>query len=119
GGSPFTEISNNVIGQRNTNEDLLLGNTATNSAKFAFENVGAGVPTASLSAGANNNTFLTANGTLGTTNRQTLTIGGASSGNVVLNAGSGVIQLANNNIQLTGSTPIISATVPNTPLQLN
>src|SRR6185503_16938934 len=49
GGSPFTEISNNAIVQRNTNEDLLLGSNATASAKFGFVNVGAGTPTASIS----------------------------------------------------------------------
>src|SRR5205823_3424265 len=83
GGSPFDQ-QNGAIFERTSSPDLLLGSNSTSSAKFAFENVLAGVPTASFSAGNNNNTFLTAGGNLGTTNAQSLTLGGTSTGNIVL-----------------------------------
>src|SRR5262249_33412815 len=67
GGSPF-EQANGSIFERITTQDFLLGGTSTESARFAFINVAGGIPTASLSAGSNNNTFLSADGNLGTTN---------------------------------------------------
>ena len=52
-------------------------------------------PTASISANnGNNNTFLTGNGNLGTTNDQTLTLGGTSTGDIVLDSGVGSVRLA-------------------------
>ena len=114
GGSPFDQ-QNGAIFERTSSPDLLLGSNATGSAKFAFVNVGSGIPTASLSAGNNVNTFLTANGNLGTTNGQTLTLGGSSTGNIVLNSGSGLISLANNttlagNFTQTGATNFTTGT---------
>src|SRR6185369_6901479 len=97
-------------------DDLLLGSTATASAKFAFSNVASGVPTASISAGTpDNNTFLTGAGNLGTTNAQTLTIGGSSTGNIILDSGSGLISLADNttlsgNFTQTGATTFTTGT---------
>ena len=94
GGSPFDQ-GNGAIFERNTTQDLLLGSIATTSARFAFINVNSGTPTASIAAGTtNNNTFLTGAGNLGTTNSQTLTLGGLSTGDIVLNgrnAANGII----------------------------
>jgi len=74
----------------------LLGGISTASARFGFLNVNSGTPTASLSAAGNNATYLSATGVLGTTNAQTLNIGGSTTGNIILNAGSGSITLGNN-----------------------
>ena len=75
-------------------QDLLLGGTATTSAKFGFINVNSGTPTASISANSGNNaTYLTGTGTLSTTNMQGLTLGGATTGSVSLAAGSGTSAL--------------------------
>ncbi len=83
-----------AIAPLNLTDDLLLGSSATSSAKFAFTNVAGGTPTASISANSGaNSTYLTGTGNLGTTNAQTLTLGGASTGNLVLDSGSGLISL--------------------------
>ncbi len=109
-GQNYWQLNNNLVSPSNDTFDFAIGGTATASAKFAFINTASGVPTASLSAGANNNTFLTADGRLGTTNAQTLTLGSSSTGNIVIDSGSNVTQLADNTIQLTGTAPIISST---------
>ncbi|MDE2233843.1 MAG: hypothetical protein KGJ90_07120, partial [Patescibacteria group bacterium] len=96
GGSPF-DIGNGSIFERNNTLDLLLGATGTSSSKFAFINVNSGTPTASISANnGNNSTYLSGNGTLGTTNFQNLTLGGSTTGNITLNPlnGSGLITFA-------------------------
>src|SRR4029079_10915953 len=78
-GSEQWTVSNGAISTGNPSLDLLLGSNATGTAKFALINVSGGTPTASISAGSgNNNTFLTGAGNLGTTNAQTLTLGGAT-----------------------------------------
>ncbi|MEK6965256.1 MAG: hypothetical protein AABX58_03465, partial [Thermoproteota archaeon] len=70
----------------NTTVDLLVGATATASAKFAVINVNSGTPTASVSAGASSAgaAYLTAAGNLQTTQLQTLTLGGATTGEVFI-----------------------------------
>ncbi|MBI2442392.1 MAG: hypothetical protein HYV40_00600 [Candidatus Levybacteria bacterium] len=79
----------------NITDDLLLGATSTTSSKFAFLNVAGGTPTASISANSGNNaTTLTGLGVLGTTNMQTLTLGNSTTGNIVIDSGSGVVNLA-------------------------
>ena len=109
-----------------------MGSTSTSSAAFAFTNVaGGGTPIASISGGVNGATYLTAQGILGTTANQTLTLGALGTGNVVLapggttaltaqganvsvagtlgvggalTAGSG-ITVSSGNVNLTGVTP--------------
>ena len=91
GGSPF-ESANGSIFERIGNQDLLLGSNATASAKFGFLNVNSGTPTASVSAGVNGGLYINASGVLATTNKQSLTLGDANTGNLVVNGfGSGVI----------------------------
>ncbi|MCJ7805610.1 LamG domain-containing protein [Patescibacteria group bacterium] len=79
--------TNGTIYPKNSTVDVLIGGTATDTAKFAFINViGSGTPTASISAGAAGATYLSADGTLATTAKQTLSLGGTTTGNVsVLN----------------------------------
>ncbi|MDE2590945.1 MAG: S-layer family protein, partial [Patescibacteria group bacterium] len=110
GGSPF-DIGNGSIFERNNTLDLLLGATGTSSAKFAFINVNSGTPTASISANnGNNSTYLSGNGTLGTTNFQNLTIGSPTTGQVILSGRNG----ANNGITFNGyGQGVIQATGTN------
>ncbi|MEK7064503.1 MAG: hypothetical protein AAB973_02770, partial [Patescibacteria group bacterium] len=69
-------------------DDVLLGATATASAKFAFLNVGSGTPTASIAGSSTNAaSYLTGDGLLGTRNSQSLTLGAAGTGNIVLSPG--------------------------------
>src|SRR6185436_10626390 len=78
-------VNPGTIAPYNTTVDVLVGGTATNSAKFAFTNVAGGTPTASISAVTTQNALsLDALGNIGTTNRQTLTLGGAGTGNITL-----------------------------------
>ncbi|MEO8581627.1 MAG: site-specific integrase [Patescibacteria group bacterium] len=83
-GSNFWRIANGAISPVNDTLDLLIGNTATTSAKFAIINVNSGNPTASLSAGTAGGAYLNATGTLQTTDNQALTIGGATTGDITL-----------------------------------
>ncbi|MBI2443517.1 MAG: MerR family transcriptional regulator, partial [Candidatus Levybacteria bacterium] len=100
--SPFTEIaSSGIIVERNTTEDLLLGGVATSSARFSVLNIAQGLtPTASLSGGLNgtNGVVLSAGGSLQSLNAIPLTIGGTTTGQVVLSGRNG----QNNGITLSG-----------------
>src|SRR5690606_8848670 len=92
--SPFTEVtSNGTIVQNNITEDLLLGGTSTASAKFAVLNMtGSGTPVASVSSGTSGNGIsLAANGVIQTTRNTNLTLGGNTTGSILLmpNNGSG------------------------------
>jgi len=79
--------STGTLSPINNTLDFLWGGTASTSAKFAILNtVGANSPTASLSAGADGGLYITANGTLTTTAVQNITIGGATAGDITLNA---------------------------------
>ncbi len=78
-------VSNGVLYPIHLNTDLLVGGSSTASAKFAVLNVLTGTPTASVSAGAPGAAYLTADGTLATTALQNLTIGNATTGNVIFN----------------------------------
>src|SRR6185436_13078458 len=108
--SPFEQM-NGAIVERITTQDLLLGSQSTSSAKFGFLNVGSGTPTASISGASNNALSLTATGTITTTNAQTLTLGGTSTGNILLDSGSDLITLADNtlisqNLTVAGTTGV-------------
>src|SRR6185503_16785607 len=84
-GSEQWVVANGSIYTGNPSLDLLLGGTATASAKFGLLNVSGGTPTASISANSGANaTTLSGLGVLGTTNMQTLTIGNASTGQLIL-----------------------------------
>src|SRR6185436_19423469 len=94
GGSPFEQM-NGAIVERITTQDLLLGSQATSSAKFAVLNMAGGVPVASVSAqnAAGTALVLSSDGSLQTTRMNTLTVGGTSTGNILLDSGSGLISL--------------------------
>ncbi|HAU65692.1 TPA: hypothetical protein DCW32_04085 [Candidatus Woesebacteria bacterium] len=83
-------IADGALYPKNTSVDLLLGSTATTSAKFALKNVLSGVPTASISGSTTNvATFIDGNGNISTTNRANLVLGNSATynttGNVLIN----------------------------------
>ncbi|HXC04191.1 MAG TPA: hypothetical protein VNZ86_05520, partial [Bacteroidia bacterium] len=107
----FWQENIGALSPLNITDDLLLGATATGSAKFAFTNVAGGTPTASVSAGATGATSLSANGILSTTNKQTLQLGNTNTGNIDLfGFGAGVIQSNAAGFLSTGSIDLSSAT---------
>ena len=90
GSSDWTTTLDGIIYPTNQSLDLLLGGSASSSAKFAFLNVNSGIPTASISGTlANVATFIDGNGNISTTNAQDLTLGNSSTysttGNILLN----------------------------------
>ena len=86
-GTNYWQIANGALSPLNSTNDLLLGSNATSSAVFAFTGVAGGsTPTASISGGLTGGVSLSANGILGTTNEQTLAIGGSSTGNIVIDS---------------------------------
>lgn len=80
--SAFNEATGGIIVPINTTEDVLIGGTATISAKFAVLNMtGSNTPTASVSSGLNGvGAYLTAAGTLATTSKQALSLGDLNTG---------------------------------------
>ena len=96
GGSNW-RITSGGLSPVNDTLDLLIGNSATASAKFGVLNINSGTPTATISANSGNNaTYLSGTGTLSTTNAQTLTIGGSTTGNITIDSGSSSITLSDN-----------------------
>src|SRR3989344_5495460 len=88
--------------------DFLLGSNATSSAEFAVTGINDGTPTASVSAttggGAGNGISLTgATATIQSLRMGTLTLGGSSTGNIVIDSGSNLLQLSDATINLTDS----------------
>ncbi len=108
----YWDQSNGLLYPSNSTVDVAFGGTSTSAAKFRFQNINTGTPVASISANSGDNaTFLTGDGNLATTNKQTLTIGGSSTGNVVIDSGSSSINLADDttitgNLGVAGTTGI-------------
>ncbi|MDO8336196.1 MAG: hypothetical protein Q7T74_05465, partial [Candidatus Saccharibacteria bacterium] len=110
-GTNYWQLNSNLVSPINGTYDFAVGGTATTSAKFAVLNIAAGTPVATISANSGDNaSYFTGDGILGTTNAQTLSIGSTSTGNIVLDSGSGVVQLSDNSLAFTGSAPVISST---------
>jgi excisionase family DNA binding protein len=85
----------NALSPINITDDLLLGSDSTASAKFGFLNDAGGVPTASIAASItpNNAVYITGDGTVATTNKQTLTLGSITTGNIhIYNFTGGAVQ---------------------------
>lgn len=111
-------VANGTIFPKILSVDELIGGNSTASAKFAFINVNAGTPTASISSQvANVNTYLTGDGTLATTNRNNLTLGNSATydttGNVLINPnGTGNVGIGLTNpaykLEVTGTAKISS-----------
>ncbi len=78
----YWTLSSGALYPVNSTLDALIGGTASSSAKFAFLNVNSGTPVASISGNlANVATYLTGDGTLGTTNKRSLTLGNSTTYN--------------------------------------
>ena len=92
GSSKWTETTN-LLYPNTATVDVLFGGSSTSSAKFAFTGVNLGVPTASI-AGTTGATYLTGDGNLATTLNKNLTIGGTTTGTVILDSGTGGITLS-------------------------
>ena len=87
----FWQLNSGAIDAFSTTADLLLGGTATTSADFAFTGVDSNNPTASISAVTNGGngdglSLASTNATIQSLNNNTLTIGGATTGNIVINS---------------------------------
>ena len=81
-----------AIAPFSTTADLLLGGTATTSADFAFTGVDSTNPTASISAFTNSGnkngiSLSSTNATIQSLNRNTLTLGGNTTGDIVFQPG--------------------------------
>ncbi len=83
--SNYWSLSNGAVYPKNSTIDLLIGGTASSSAKFAVLNIDSGTPTASVSAGTAGAAYLTADGTLATTALQDLTLGNSTTQDVIIN----------------------------------
>ncbi|MDE2590674.1 MAG: hypothetical protein KGL95_13530, partial [Patescibacteria group bacterium] len=119
--APNWQLNNGDIQPLYSGVDVLIGatNNATTSAKFGFLNVNSGVPVASISANSTNNaTYLTGAGNLATTNMQNLTLGGTSTGNIVLsplNSTANGLVTVNGTLRLSGAaTGYVGLTAPGT-----
>ncbi|HYD34822.1 MAG TPA: site-specific integrase [Vitreimonas sp.] len=97
-GSSNWRLTNGAFSPINDTADVLIGSTATSSAKFAFINVNSGTPTASISAGTSGATYIAASGLIQTTANQNLTIGGNTTGNITLAPlnGAGTVNVTGN-----------------------
>ena len=98
-----------AIAPFSTTADLLLGGTATASADFAFEGVDSNNPTASISAVTNGGngdglSLASTNATIQSLNNNTLTIGGATTGNIIINSASLLKLNTTNNGAITTGT---------------
>ena len=105
-----------ALNPNNNTVDLLIGGNATTSAKFAFKNVLTGTPTASISGTtAFVSTFLTGEGNLAVTNMADLTLGGSSTGNVVINSrGSTALTANGSNVVVGGNISAANLSGTNT-----
>src|SRR5207253_2574683 len=104
-GTNWFNVTNGALYPINSTLDFLVGGQSTASAKFGFLNVNSGTPTASISAITTNNALsLDANGNISTTNRQTLTIGSASTGNIVIDSPTALNLNTVNNAPITTGT---------------
>ncbi|MDE2589354.1 MAG: hypothetical protein KGL95_06790, partial [Patescibacteria group bacterium] len=103
----FNQSSGAIYAINNT-VDFLIGGNSTASAKFGLINVAGGTPTATIS-GTFGSAYLTADGNLQTTNNQSLTIGGATTGNIYLSPFGGIgIATISGNFGVSGTSTFSS-----------
>jgi len=128
-GASYWDIASGALAPVNATVDLLIGGTASDSAKFAVLNVNDGTPTASISGStANVASYLTGEGSLATTNMAPLTLGGSTTGPIQLSpkgtdglyvdaegdVGIGTTSVDTNaNLHLYDTAPLLAATSTN------
>ncbi len=83
-GVNYWTLSNGILYPINSTTDFLVGGTSSSSSKFAVLNTNTGTPVASVSAGNNGAAYLTAGGTLATTNKQPLVLGASTTGAITI-----------------------------------
>ena len=111
--------ANGTIYQGNITEDLLLGGSSTASAKFAFiGDAGTAIPVASISAqsGGKTGLVLSGGGSIQALNDNTLTIGGNTTGDILLeplNGTAGQVQFFNGNNFITSAGAMTLASTGN------
>ncbi|HEY9657919.1 MAG TPA: hypothetical protein V6C65_05600, partial [Allocoleopsis sp.] len=113
----YWQRNDNSISPTNITDDLLLGATATSSAKFAFINVAGGTPTASISAGATG-LILSAEGSIQALQNGNLLLGGDTTGDITLSplngagtvTSTGSFRLSTGKTYQIGGTDVLSAT---------
>ena len=119
GGSPFEEANGSIF-ERITSQDFLLGGVTTTSAQFAVTGINDDSPVATLSGSTNNGISLSADtSTIQSLLNNTLTIGGDSTGNILLSPGNGAGLLSfnlnelsvNGNLGITEATPQCVTTI--------
>ncbi|MDO8335458.1 MAG: hypothetical protein Q7T74_01595, partial [Candidatus Saccharibacteria bacterium] len=115
-GTNYFQLNNNLLSPINSTYDFAIGGTATSSAQFAVAGIASGAPVATLSATTNNNGLVlnAAASSLQSLRNNTLTLGGNTTGNIVLDAGSGLITLLDNttingNLAVTGTSITLAA----------
>jgi len=87
----WTQSAEGALFPNNSTVDLLIGGQATSSAKFAVLNMASGTPVASISAGTGTKALsLYGDGTIQTQQNNTLTIGGDTTGNILLQPLNGI-----------------------------
>ncbi|MDO8620915.1 MAG: hypothetical protein Q7R31_01405, partial [Candidatus Levybacteria bacterium] len=108
----FWRQNNGTLYPANSTVDLLVGGTSSVSAKFSVLNINSGTPTATLSAGTAGGALLTATGNLQTTAKQSLTLGGGDTGNIVLSGfGTGIVHSNASGVLSSSAVNLASADV--------
>ena len=107
-GTNYWKLASGAVSPFSDNLDVLIGSSATTSAKFAFTGVNSGTPTASISGtGIGVATYLTGDGTLATTNMGHLILGGGTTGQVDVNNN---LNLTTGNAYLINGTSVLNGT---------
>ncbi|MDE2589959.1 MAG: hypothetical protein KGL95_09890, partial [Patescibacteria group bacterium] len=103
--NPWTVLNGAIVEQNNT-EDLLLGSTASSSAKFGVLGINTNTTTATIS-GSTGSLVLNNTGTIQTTANQNLVLGSNTTGNIILNPLASVTvngaETVNGNLTATGT----------------
>src|SRR5690606_10952720 len=91
GGTNYWNASTGLLSPNDSTLDFAIGGSSTASAKFSVTNVSSGTPTATISDGTNS-VYISADGTLATTNAVDLTLGSDTTGNVKIHGfGAGIL----------------------------
>src|SRR5690606_37769501 len=111
GGTNYWNESAGLISPKSTSHDFVIGGSSTASATFAVTNVGSGTPQMSISDGVNS-LYITAYGTIGTSNNANLVIGSASTGDTQLfGFGQGILRTDANGILSSSAIDLSSGDV--------
>jgi len=115
-GTNLWQLNSNVISQNNNTYDVAFGGTSTSSARFAFiGNAGNATPVASISSQTGPNfaaLVLNGSGGIQAVRNNNLTIGGNTTGNILIqpnNGTGGLVTLDSDSLILSGTTAITAS----------